>query len=350
MKKKLNICIITRTFGKKLNRALPHEAALAQQLRQKNYSVSIASRKLNIYYGTVDIKGILSGKYQADIYILAIPCGESLQTLQTLSWIINCLGKPLVFWIHSSKLNQLIKKTPDKIKDLFSLGNAIVIPCSYYQKMFKNLNLNVRIIYNGIDLQKYKYRLRKKVAPSLLWMRTFNSPVYNPEMALKVIEVLKGSYPNIHLTLAGQQPKFSKKIRQIIKEKKLKEYITVKGLLSSEGKKRAFNCHDIFLNTNRLDHAPVSLVEAGASGLPIITTNVGGIPYLFKNRQTAILIKNEDTKNMAKAVKKLIETPTLARKLSKNGRKLAKNHNWPKIINTWSSLFREILKNYKNFG
>jgi glycosyltransferase involved in cell wall biosynthesis len=96
--------------------------------------------------------------------------------------------------------------------------------------------------------------------------------------------------------------------------------------------------YDIFINTTHVDNTPVSLIEALALGLPVVSTNVGGIPYLVKDRETALLVNDSDEDEMVKAITELIENPELAQKLATNGRKLAEQFDWNVVKNQWKEI------------
>ena len=116
------------------------------------------------------------------------------------------------------------------------------------------------------------------------------------------------------------------------------------GMLSFEDKIQYVNRHDIFLNTNIIDNMPVTLIEMAAFGLPIISTSVGGIPDLLKQRSTGLLVNDNDDKAMAEAIIELIENPGLAQKLSSQGRELSLNFSWEKTKPKWISAIESISK------
>jgi glycosyltransferase involved in cell wall biosynthesis len=112
------------------------------------------------------------------------------------------------------------------------------------------------------------------------------------------------------------------------------------GFLDKAGKEREFARHDIFLNTNRVDNMPVSVVEATAFGLPVVATAVGGIPYLLEHEKTGLLVDNEDVIGMTTSIIRLLENPSLAARLSQQGRQLAESCAWEIVQSKWEELFR----------
>jgi glycosyltransferase involved in cell wall biosynthesis len=158
-------------------------------------------------------------------------------------------------------------------------------------------------------------------------------------MAIDVIEKVISHYPKIELCMVGPENGFTvEDLKKYAKNKKINVIFT--GKLSKAEWIELSKDFDIFINTTHFDNTPVSLIEALALGLPVVSTNVGGIPYLVKDRETAILVNDSDAQAMADAITELIKNPELAQKLAANGRKLAEQFDWHIVKNQW----KEILK------
>jgi glycosyltransferase involved in cell wall biosynthesis len=107
--------------------------------------------------------------------------------------------------------------------------------------------------------------------------------------------------------------------------------------------------HDIYLQTNRIDNMPVSVIEMWACGLPIVATDVGGITYLIRNRIDGMLVASEDCQAMAHACFELLYNSELAKKLSCNGRLRASELSWERIQPMWEkALFLDRQTSTKN--
>jgi len=100
---------------------------------------------------------------------------------------------------------------------------------------------------------------------------------------------------------------------------------------------------DIFLNTARIDNTPVSVLEAMASGLCVVSTNVGGISYLVRAEREALLVSPNDAEGMAEAVRRIIIEPDLSRRLSYNARRKAEQLDWSIILPRWEKLLSSVI-------
>jgi glycosyltransferase involved in cell wall biosynthesis len=143
--------------------------------------------------------------------------------------------------------------------------------------------------------------------------------------------------------MAGQEKGLLEPVKRLAARYDLLQATRFTGFLDMSEKQREFPSHDIFLNTNRVDNMPVSVIEAAAFGLPVVATDVGGISHLLKHEQSALLVENEDVQGMVEAVCRLIEDPALSKKLSENGRRLAESCSWANVRVQWEKLFEQYL-------
>jgi len=114
--------------------------------------------------------------------------------------------------------------------------------------------------------------------------------------------------------------------------------VSALGAIPKSSVPTALNDGDIFLNTTNIDNTPISVLEAMACGLCVVSTNVGGIPYLLDHNHDALLVAPDDPVSMAAAVRRILTEPGLAERLSRNARLKVEQFDWPIIISKWESL------------
>jgi glycosyltransferase involved in cell wall biosynthesis len=105
---------------------------------------------------------------------------------------------------------------------------------------------------------------------------------------------------------------------------------------------RALQDGDIFLNTTRADNTPVSVMEAMASGLCIVSTNVGGIPYLLEADRDAVLVPSDDAAAMTAGVARILDNPVFAALLCTNARRKVEAFDWANVLPQWDSLLTSL--------
>jgi glycosyltransferase involved in cell wall biosynthesis len=95
------------------------------------------------------------------------------------------------------------------------------------------------------------------------------------------------------------------------------------------------------VNSSTIDNQPVSILEAFAAGLPVVTTPAGGIPELVRHEETGLLVPCGEPAAMASAVAGLLEDPPRALALARRAREEAERHAWPRLRRAWAAAYGE---------
>jgi glycosyltransferase involved in cell wall biosynthesis len=114
------------------------------------------------------------------------------------------------------------------------------------------------------------------------------------------------------------------------------------GRVTRENIGRFYDQADIFVNASRVDNMPVSIMEAFASGLPVVTTDSGGIPYMVQHEQTGLINNTEDWRQLAANVIRLLQDSRLARRLAENAYRQSLTYHWGTVRQQWLHLYREL--------
>jgi glycosyltransferase involved in cell wall biosynthesis len=250
----------------------------------------------------------------------------------------RCLGVPFIPILHGGNLPYRLDRSPQMTKAIFGHAFVNVAPSGYLEAAFHDKGYKTSLIPNFIDIENYSFRLRRVLRPRLIWVRSFES-TYNPEMSVSVLAELFKDYPDARLCMVGPEKNGSMaKCRELVQELNVGSQVTFTGRLTrSEWTTLAVD-YDIFISTTHFDNTPVSVIEAMALGIPIISTNVGGIPYLVEHSIVGLLSSDNDITAMVKNIKQLLESPDLAEKLSCNARKRAEAFDWKVIEKQWLEL------------
>jgi len=209
--------------------------------------------------------------------------------------------------------------------------------------MFSGFRREVEVIANSIDVSCYPFRVRERPEPRLVWLRAFNA-IYNPCMAPRVISLLRNEFPNIRLVMAGPDKGDGSldEARRIAGHLDLAHLVKFAGSINKADVPRYLDQGDVFLNTTRIDNAPVTLLEAMACGMPIVSTNAGGIPYLVEHEKTALLVSDANVEGMASAVKRILTESVLAQRLSRCGYDYVQRFDWQQTLPKWEELFNRL--------
>ncbi len=258
------------------------------------------------------------------------------------SQIARIFNKKYIPILHGGNLPNRLQKNPKLCNLIFKNSFTNVAPSGYLKNHFEQTGFkNTILIPNAIELKNYNYKKRELIQPNLLWVRAF-AEIYNPKMAIDVLLELQKKYPNATLTMVGNDKDGSLEIcKNYTYQQKVNVSFTGK-LTKQEWTKLSKN-FDIFINTTHFDNTPVSVLEALALGLPVVTTNVGGIPFLLENQQTALLVNDNETNEMVKSIENLIENSQLVQNLSTNGRILVEKFDWEIVKKEWERVLNLLL-------
>lgn len=258
----------------------------------------------------------------------------------------HLLKKRVVAVIRCGHMPEFVKKWPRWMRFVLLKPNLVLVPHSFLQERLSNLGLRIDgTIPNFIELEKYKFRKRSVLRPCFLYLRGMH-PYYNPAMVLRAFALIQRKYPDASLTMAGPEGEDSADCRALVRNLNLRNVHFV-GLVPKEEILVLADKHDIHLHTNRVENMPVSIIEMWACGLPIVGTEVGGMPYLVRNGLDGILVKSEDYQAMADACIELLSNRELAERLSCNGRARAEELTWEHVKPAWE---RALLLNGEAVG
>jgi glycosyltransferase involved in cell wall biosynthesis len=316
---------------------------LGDQLARCGYPVVLTSDRLGRVARLADMSATLIRRAaNIDVQIVQVYGGLSFVGEDIVSSIGALSGHRMIMHLHGGAMPTFMARYPNWTRRVLGRAAAIVAPSRYLQQALSPFGFEARVIANAIDLSAYSYRRRREIAPRLFWMRTFHS-VYNPELAVRVLARVRATYPDATLVMAGQEKGTQAEVKRLAAELRVDNAIRFPGFLDFAGKMREGDAADIFLNTNRIDNTPVSVIEAGAMGLPVVATRVGGIADLLTADHNALLVDDDDDRAMADAVVALLRDPELAGRLSDQGRRLAETFSWEQTRPQWERLIHEVV-------
>ncbi|MBL8008453.1 MAG: glycosyltransferase family 4 protein [Ignavibacteria bacterium] len=252
---------------------------------------------------------------------------------------------PYVPVLRGGGYSDRLKKSSGHCRFIFSNSYKNISPSLFLKSIFEKNGYEVDYIPNFIPIENYRFKKRNSVKAKLLWVRSFDK-TYNPLLAVEILYRLKSKYPDAELCMIG--PDKDGTLREVIeksRELNVNGSLILTGRLSKKEWLKLSEDYDIFINTTDFDNHPVSVIEAMALGIPVVTTNVGGIPFLITDRIDGLLVPPGDAVVFTETIEKLISDSELAGRLSENSRKKSEEFDWENIREKWISLIDPVLKN-----
>lgn len=289
---------------------------------------------------------ILSTAWRArrdyDIAHIDVFSGAAFVWAEGAAALLRKSGVPYVATLRGGNLPAFASTNPRRVKRLLEGATRITVPSRYLLETISFVRPRADLIPNPIDIKRYGVRVRTSAQPKLVWLRAFHE-IYDPSLAIEVVARIRSEFPGLHLGMFGPDKDGSAdRIRRMIAERSLAGVVTVHGQVAKPDVPSALSAADIFLNTTTIDNTPVSVLEAMACGLCVVSTNVGGIPYLLTHEHDALLVPPGDAPAMAAAVRRILSEPGLAERLSRNARATAERHDWSHVLPRWEALFMDV--------
>jgi glycosyltransferase involved in cell wall biosynthesis len=317
---------------------------LAGRLQSRGWKVQVTSRQPGrlARLATIVLE-TWRGSARCDIACVDVFSGPAFLWAEAACAILRRARKPYVLTLHGGNLPDFSKRNPFRVKKLLNSAAAVTCPSPYLVTEMRQFRPDLTLIPNGVDLSRYRFRERQPPLRHLVWLRAFHA-IYNPVMAVEVLAELRREH-EMKLTMIGPDKGDGslEQVKSEVRRLNLEGRVRLPGAVPKAAVPNALNSGDIFLNTSHFDNTPVSVIEAMACGLPVVTTNVGGIPYLLEHGKTALLVQPGNVAEMAAAVTRLVTKPDLAAQLSANGRKLAESFDWYVVLPQWLKLFTQLI-------
>lgn len=255
------------------------------------------------------------------------------------SQLCRILNVKYIAKLHGGDLPNRLQKSPFLCELLFINAYKISAPSAYLMKAFEvKYSENLIYIPNTIEIDKYNFLKREFNSPKLLWVRSF-SKIYNPKMAIDVLYNLKKDFPNATLAMVG--PDKENLIDDCKKHaSELNVDVKFTGKLTKEEWVALSKDYNVFINTTHFDNTPISVIEAMALGLPIVSTNVGGIPFLLTDNENGLLVGDSDVDGMTNAILEIFNNEILREKITINARNTVESFDWNVIKQKWFEILK----------
>lgn len=313
---------------------------LAAWLERSGWKISVTSTKRSRPLRLLDM-ATTAWKRREDYAVAQVDVfsGPAFFWAEVVCWTLRRAGKPYVLTLHGGNLPNFAWRWPGRVRRLLRSAAVVTAPSPYLLSHMETLDTNVQIVPNALDLAKYRYRERNWPSPRLIWLRAFHR-LYNPSLAPKVLALLAGEHTDITLTMIGPDKGDGSlgETRRVAAELKVADRVHILGPVPKSEVPYHLNTGDLFLNTANIDNTPVTVIEAMACGLPVVSTNVGGIPYFLEDREDSLLVAPNNAEEMANAVHEILTADGLASRLSANAREKVREFDWPDVSARWDRL------------
>ena len=257
-------------------------------------------------------------------------------------WIATLRKIPVIVNYHGGEAESFFKSSFRWIKPTLSRSSVIVVPSRFLQEIFSKYGVETIVVPNVIDLDQFSDSEKSKAhfdAPTVLVTRNLEL-IYDNATAIRAFYELRKQFPKAQLVIAGAGPE-QQNLVELVTELGLTEVVTFTGRVEGKDMPALYTTAHIMINPSTVDNMPVSIIEALASHVPVVSTNVGGIPYFVEHEKSAMLVPAKDVKAMAEAIIRVLKEENLREQLIKNGQTLVQQFSWAQVGHRWSEIYQQ---------
>lgn len=247
-------------------------------------------------------------------------------------WIAKLRGKVVVVNYRGGEAEEFLARAIAQVQPTLRRVDIIIVPSGFLKKIFADREFIAQIVPNIVDLSRFKpdpARKRNLAAPHIVVARNLE-PLYDNTTALKAFCTVHEMIPGARLTIAGSGPERAK-LDAMAKELGVADAVVFAGRIDNEHMPALYRDADLALNPSLADNMPISILEALASGVPVVSTDVGGIPFLVEDEKTALLVPPGNPERMAEAVLRLLLDESLRERLVQSGLNHAHQFAWESV-------------------
>src|SRR5947199_743297 len=250
-------------------------------------------------------------------------------------------GKRVVLHYHSGEAEDHLERWRRSAIPVVRLADALVVPSGYLVDVFARFGLRARVVANIVDLDQFQFRARRPLRPVFLSNRNFEAH-YNVACVLRAFARIQRRHPDAQLIVAGDG-KERRALVRLARELSLRNTEFV-GRVTPDRMPSLYDAADVYLNAPDIDNMPGSILEAFASGLPVVTTDAGGIPYIVRDGETGLIVPRGDDQGMAAAALRLLVDPALAERLTACALEECRHKYAPEaVVREWRSMYEGLV-------
>lgn len=319
---------------------------LETRLPELGWTVYLASSKKSRISRIMDmVWTTIRYRRQYSVALVEVFSGPSFIWAEIITLLLKALKKRVILTLYGGNLPNFGKSHSQRVQRLFSSADRVIAPSNYLKEEMKQYCNHITLLRYGVDIDEFQYRHRDNPDPKLITLRSIHE-IYNPSLAPKVLYSILDKYPNASLVMIGANKHDGswEKTKQTISGLGITEKVQMLGRIPRNEIPANLNDADIYLNTPDIDNTPLSIAEAMACGLCIVSTNIGGLPYIMNDGENALLVPADDPETMATAVIRILEERGLASRLSLNARREAEQYSWSIVITKWEELFLQTIQ------
>ena len=249
-------------------------------------------------------------------------------------------GTAVIVNYRGGYADSFLARAPGHVVRSLHRATLRVTPSPFLQRVFAQYGLQAEVVPNIIDLTRFEPVVPRDfgLAPRIVVARNLE-PLYDIPTAIQALVHVRERFAGATLTVAGSGLELER-LQALVAKLGLGVAVTFSGRVENAAMPQLYAQADCVVNPSTVDNMPISLLEAFASGLPVVSTDAGGIPDMLEHGVSGLLVPVGDARAMAREICRVLEDRSLAARLASAGRAEAEKYAWPRVKALWLDAYR----------
>lgn len=245
-------------------------------------------------------------------------------------WIGRFRGIPVIVNYRGGHAGDFLFRQAFLVRFSMRRATRLIVPSGFLSVVFAQYGLAADIIPNIVDTARFNPTPDAVELPPIILVTRNLELIYDNASAIRALALVKARVPQSQLILAGSGPEEGR-LQQLAESLGLGDSVHFTGRVETDDMPALYRSARVSLNPSTVDNMPNSILEALAAGVPVVSTRVGGVPYVVEHGKTALLVEPGAVPDMAEAIVRILTEPVLAGQLRSAGMAEAKMYTWSKI-------------------
>lgn len=261
-------------------------------------------------------------------------------------WIGRLRGTPVVVNYRGGFAGDFLARQAPWVRFSMRRAARLIVPSGFLQAVFAEHGMAADIVPNIVDIGRFNPGEEFVALSSVILVTRNLEPIYDNASAINALVLVKGRIPEAKLIVAGSGPE-EVRLKQLAASLNLTDSVSFTGRVDTADMPSLYRSARVALNPSLVDNMPNSLLEALAAGVPVVSTRVGGVPYMVEHEKNALLVEPGAVVGMAEAIVRILTEPELAKRLRVAGIEAAQIYTWPNIKPRLFKVYVEVVLHHR---
>jgi glycosyltransferase involved in cell wall biosynthesis len=255
-------------------------------------------------------------------------------------WLAHLRGVPVVVNYRGGEAEPFLQRSAGLVRRSMARVAALVVPSGFLAGVFGRFGMDSQVVPNIIDRERFGPGEGARARGRHVVIARNLEPIYGIDVALRAFSQVRQALPDARLSIAGSGPQAAE-LKALAESLGLADAVTFTGRLDRDAMAALYRSADLSVNPSHVDNMPNSVLESLACGVPVVSTRVGGVPFIVEDGRTALLVPPADAQAMAEAIVRALSDDALAQALAEAGMREVARYDWAQVRGQWMAVYRK---------